>query len=408
MIKVFSARGFSGLWLGSTASGLATWGLPFILGIAVTQGALSAVDLGIALALRTAGFLAILPISGVLADRDAKRKVVMWASIAAAIAIPIIALGLNIDGVSGLVIMSIGAVIAGAGQGACRPSYQGLVPLVVQDDLLRQANAAMSVSVRVTNLLGPAMATGIAIVLGLNAALLALLILWLLSAFSPPWPQEGNGEAREIAVGSNVLGRFWGDTMDGMREAKRHPWFMSGLFALTAVIAFGYSVASVVVPILSVDYYGGTLLLAGSATAYTAGALFGALIISKISEQFPGWVALGGLAAYSMVPLSLAIQLPIFVPLAAFFIAGIGIEFFNVVWFTAIQREVPKDKLARVSSIDFLFSYGLAPLGLSLIVPMIDMFGNGIVLGACAAICLLVPGLALLEKSSKTFSQKQA
>jgi hypothetical protein len=94
--------------------------------------------------------------------------------------------------------------------------------------------------------------------------------------------------------------------------------------------------------------------------------------------------------------------------LAAFFIAGIGIEFFNVVWFTAIQREVPKDKLARVSSIDFLFSYGLAPLGLSLIVPMIDMFGNGIVLGACAAICLLVPGLALLEKSSKTFSQKQA
>lgn len=406
MIKVFSARGFSGLWLGSTASGLATWGLPFILGIAVTQSVLSAIDLGIVLALRTAGFLAILPVSGVLADRNAKRKVVLWASVAAAVAIPIIALGMNMNGGWGLAIMGLGAVVAGAGQGACRPSYQGLVPLVVPNEMLRQANAAMSVSVRVTNLLGPAMATGIAIVLGLNAALLALLVLWLLSAFGPPWPPEGEAVSRD-RVGSNALGRFWGETLEGLREAKRHPWFMAGLLALTAVIAFGYSVSSVVVPILSVEYYGGTLLLAGSATAYTAGALFGALFISHLSEKVPGWIALGGLAAYGTVPLSLAVELPILVPLATFFIAGVGIEFFNVIWFTAIQREVPQDKLARVSSIDFLFSYGLAPLGLSVIVPMIELFGNAVVLGACAAICFAVPAIALLENSSKTFSTPQ-
>ena len=131
----------------------------------------------------------------------------------------------------------------------------------------------------------------------------------------------------------------------------------------------------------------------------------GALFVSWISEKSPGWIALIGLGVYGVVPLSLMVQLPIFVPLMAFFIAGVGIEIFNVIWFTAIQREVPQQKLARVSAIDFLFSYGLAPLGLSLIVPLIQIFGNEAVLGLCALVCFGVPAIAVIEKTSKTFSK---
>ena len=405
MIKVFSARGFTGLWLGSTSSGLATWALPFVLGIAVAQGLLNAVDLGIVLAVRTVGFLAILPISGVLADRNAKRRVVLWASIGAAVAVPFIAFGMSTGGVTGLAIMSFGAAIAGAGQGACRPAYQGLVPLVVSDELLRQANAAMGISVRVTNLLGPAMASGIAITLGINAALLSIVLLWALSAIMPPWPDEKSREETQAEPSSSLVSRFWRESLEGLQEARRHPWFLYGLVSLTAVIAFGYSVTSVVVPVLSKDYYGGAFLLAASATAYTAGGLVGALFVSWISEKSPGWIALIGLGVYGVVPLSLMVQLPIFVPLMAFFIAGVGIEIFNVIWFTAIQREVPQQKLARVSAIDFLFSYGLAPLGLSLIVPLIQIFGNEAVLGLCALVCFGVPVIAVIEKTSKTFSK---
>jgi hypothetical protein len=42
-----------------------------------------------------------------------------------------------------------------------------------------------------------------------------------------------------------------------------------------------------------------------------------------------------------------------------------GIELFNVPWFTATQREVEPDKLAGCP-LDFLLSYGLAPVGLAL------------------------------------------
>jgi hypothetical protein len=85
-------------------------------------------------------------------------------------------------------------------------------------------------------------------------------------------------------------------------------------------------------------------------------------------------------------------------------VAGLGIELFNVPWFTATQREVEPSKLARVSSLDFLLSYGLAPLGLALIAPAIDTFGTTTVLGACAVICFAAPALACLVPSARHFA----
>lgn len=81
---------FLRLWAGSTASGLATWALPFVLGLAVLEGALTATQLGLLLAARTTGFLAAMPVSGVLADRFARRRVVLHASIVAAAGIPVL------------------------------------------------------------------------------------------------------------------------------------------------------------------------------------------------------------------------------------------------------------------------------------------------------------------------------
>lgn len=75
-------------------------------------------------------------------------------------------------------------------------------------------------------------------------------------------------------------------------------------------------------------------------------------------------------------------------------------------WFTAAQREVDPKLLARVSSLDSLRSYGLAPAGLALIAPAIDAFGAATVLATCAVICFAAPGIAALVPSSRYFSRK--
>jgi hypothetical protein len=267
---------------------------------------------------------------------------------------------------------------------------------------LQPANAAMSISVRVTTLVGPTLATALALGLGVWAALATIAVLWLVSAFVPPHPAE---PSRVSGADTRLtFKRFCHEFLEGLREACRHTWFVAGLAALTVVIALGYSVTGVILPIVSRDDYGGAGLLVAATTAYAVGGLLGAVLIAYWRPRHQGWAALGALALYGLVPFSLIAPIHIGIPVAAFFLAGLGTQLFNVPWFTATQREVPSDKLARVSSVDFVFSYGLAPLGLALVAPLSQTLGSTPVLVICGCACLLAPALAMLPKSSRGFS----
>ncbi|WP_240434843.1 MFS transporter [Streptomyces sp. YIM 130001] len=383
------------LWTGTTASGLATWALPFVLGLAVLEGTLSASGLGLVLAARTAGFLLAVAVGGVLADRHSRRTVVRWSGLAAAVAAPVLAAGLD----RSLPLMAAAALVAGGGQGACRPAFQALTAEVVDADRRQQANAAMTLAVRVTTLLGPSLSALLAVVLDVRALLIGIGIVWLAAAFVPG-PGTGTAHAGEAPQRASIRAEF----AEGVREARRHPWFVAGLAALTSVIATGYSATGVALPLISHDRYDSGVVLAAATTAYTLGALGGALIIARVRPRSQGWSALAGLAVYGFAPLSLLLPVHPAVIVAAYAVAGLGIELFNVPWFTAIQREVAPDKLARVSSLDFLLSYGLAPVGLALIAPAIDSFGPRPVLAACAAACFLAPALAALTPTARHFS----
>ncbi|MFF7181258.1 MFS transporter [Streptomyces sp. NPDC008121] len=413
---------FLRLWAGTTASGLATWALPFVLGLAVLHRDLGATGLGLVLAARTAGFLLAVAVGGVLADRHARRAVVFWSALAAAVASPLLAAGLG----HSLVLMTAAAALAGAGQGACRPAFQALTAETVQPERRQQANAAMTMAVRSATLAGPALTALLAAFLDVAWLLLGIGLLWLVAALVPARGGRGTAGSATTATPAPTTPRpsdparhtgprtgpdaphrpgFRAEFVEGIREARRHPWFLAGLAALVAVIALGYSATSVALPLISRDRYGTEWVLAAAMTAYTVGALGGALFIARVRPRSQGWAAFAGLAAYGFAPLSLVLPVHPAVVVGAYAVAGIGIELFNVPWFTATQREVAPDKLARVSSLDFLVSYGLAPVGLALIAPAIGLLGVTPVLAACAAACFLVPAAACLVPGARHFAR---
>lgn len=394
--SVLRDRRFLRLWLGTTASGLATWALPFVLGLAVLERTLTPAGLGIVLATRTAGFLLAVPVSGVLADRYPRRRVVLAAGLAAAVATPVLAVGLG----RSVLLMALAAAVAGAGQGACRPAFQALTAELVRADQRQQANAAMTFAVRTTTLLAPAVAAVLAAVAGAAALLLGIGVLWLAAALLPPAGFE-TGREPLPSPRSGFVAEF----VDGLREARRHPWFLAGLAALSAVIATGYAATGVVLPLVSRDVWGTGAVLAAAMTGYTAGALVGAVVIARWRPRAPGWAALAGLACYGFAPLSLLLPVHPALVVAGYLLAGIGIELFNVPWFTAAQREIDPAKLARVSSLDFLLSYGLAPVGLALIVPAVEAFGATAVLATCAVVCFTAPAAAALVPSARHFAR---
>ncbi len=390
--SVLRDAAFLRLWTGTTASGLATWALPFLLGLAVLDRSLDPAGLGLALAARTAGFLAAVPAAGVLADRYPRRTVVAWSAAAAAVASPVAAIGLG----TSTLLLAVAAAVVGAGQGACRPAFQALTAEVVDHERRQQANAAITIAVRVSVLVAPSAAALLALAVDVRTLVAGTGALWLLAAVLP---------ARGGDVAAATRTGFLREFTDGLAEARRHPWFLAGLLALTTVIATGYSATGVALPLISRDRYGTEAVLAAATTGYAVGALAGAFLVARWRPAAPGWAALGGLALYAVAPLSLFFPVPAVVVVAAYVVTGVGIELFNVPWFTATQREVEPRLLARVSSVDFLLSYGLAPLGLALIAPAIGAFGAGPVLLACAVACLLAPMAAMLVPSTRTFSR---
>nr|WP_245734709.1 MFS transporter [Nocardioides exalbidus] len=265
------------------------------------------------------------------------------------------------------------------------------------------ANAAISIAVRVSVLAGPAI-TGLAsTVLDPPALLLGTAGIWLLAAGVTP---SGSPSTRRASrPPGSERSSFAADFAEGLEEAHRHPWFLGGLGALATVILTGYSVTAVAVPLVARDSGDGTALVAAVATAYALGALGGAFVVAWWRPTNQGWVALSGLAAYALAPLALALDLGAAWVVAAYVVCGVGIEVFNVPWFTATQREVDPARLSRVSSLDFLVSYGLAPLGLALMAPAIEAFGVRPVLLVAAAACLLAPVAAGLVPTSRRFAR---
>ncbi|WP_338608812.1 MFS transporter [Pelagibacterium nitratireducens] len=400
---------FLRLWCGNTASAVATWALPFILGFAVSTGAVDAIQLGILLALRATGFLIGVPIGGVLADRGGRRRILLVAGLIAAagtLLTSLLVVGENTT--EGFMLVIAGVILSGIGQGASRPAYQAIVPAIISRGSFQAANAALSLSARTTGLIGPALAVLIATTLGIGAAFVAIFVLWIVSGLLPPWPENDKGIDPGGLSSSSRIYRFAGDLVEGYKEARRHPWFFSGLTALSAVIAAGWSVTNVLTPQLSQAVFGDASLLAGTATAYACGAIGGAVILSNWKPTKRGWWALAGLGIYAVVPFSLLFSETYWIPVVAYFIAGIGAELFNIVWFTAIQQEMEESKLARVSSLDFIVSYGLAPLGLSVIAPLAVWVGTSTVLVAASIICLLAALLASAAQTSGSFSVERA
>ena len=128
--------------------------------------------------------------------------------------------------------------------------------------------------VRITALVAPGAITLLVALVETTVLIGGIGVLWLLAALLPP---AGSAGAHEEPDRTPRIAQF----ADGLREARRHPWFVAGLGALTTVIFAGYSVTSVVLPVVSRDRYDSEGVLAAAVSAYTAGALLGAVLIAR-------------------------------------------------------------------------------------------------------------------------------
>ena len=109
------------------------------------------------------------------------------------------------------------------------------------------------------------------------------------------------------------------------------------------------------------------------------------------------------------MPLALlALPAPLVVVAAAAFVAGAGVEFFEVVWATTLQQQIAPERLSRVSSYDLLGSYALVPLGTVLIGPLSVAIGTADTLWVAALVVLTATSAVLAVPDVRALRRVEA
>jgi predicted MFS family arabinose efflux permease len=345
-------------------------------------------------AARVAPNALLLLFAGALVDRLPRRLVVLTADLAragaiAAVGALVIAHSLS---VTELALLSAAVGVADA---FFYPAYRAIMPEVLPAQLLTQGNAFNSASQTVgAALLGPAIGGVVVAAGGTSTAFAVDAASFVVSAFClllmrrvPPPAPSGNSIVSDVRV--------------GIRWTVRQRWLWFGILAASVGNFAAFSPLAVTIPLMVRDVlhkgavaYGATFAAAGVGglvAAFVAGR-FGSPR-RRMSAIWAAWA----LSSFSLVGIGFAPN--VFVVAACGAVTYFGLEYGNLLWGTLMQAAVPRNMLGRASSVDWLFSICLSPLGLVFAGGLAGTIGarDTVLLGAglAAAACgvVFLPGV---------------
>ncbi len=363
---------------------------PIAATIAVLNAGGSAAELGLILGARWLAIVIFALIGGVWADRLPRRTVMMAADGFRAVVVAGIAVW---PGGPPLGVLA-GAVFAvGAGEAFFRPAETALIPSLLPPERLPQANGLVSVSYRTAAVIGPGLG-GLAVVglgstslaFAFNAAAFCVSMLFLLPLREPPML------ARDEVLGASFLR----DVREGLAEARRHRWVAGTVIASSLLLMLSVAPTTVLLPIIGRREYGTDSVFAISEIAFSLGGLLGAVFAMIYRSKHPGWFSWIISLAYLGIPIALLVGTPPWLLYLAYAVGGFSWEPFAVYWASALQTEIPAERLARVSSVDWMATFGLMPLGLALTGPIVESVGQDAVL-ILAIVSTLVLTLGVLR-----------
>jgi MFS family permease len=387
------ARLFAGSTISLLGDGIYVVAIAFqVLALTNTATALSLVMLAWSL-----GLVACLPAAGVLTDRLDRRLVLVAADAAQLVATA--ALGvLSVTGAIAIWHCVVAAVIIGAGTAFVKPASSAIVPNVVPEDEVVAATALQESADRAASLfIGPAIGgvlvgtIGSGVALIADAATFAISIACIAFIRSPTRPPTRERES------------FTGEIRTGFAYVRSEPWLWATLLAASLAVMAAVGPLDVLLPyIVKNDWHEGAasfgLLMATSGCA----GLVISLIVGQrglprrpITWMFAVWgVGTLAIAGYGLAGSALA---------AAPFAIVLGLGFAGeVIWFSLVRLRVPDELLGRVSSIDWLVSFGLLPVSFALCGPLASVIGARTTLigagvlafAAFLVIYVAVPGLS--------------
>jgi MFS family permease len=403
ILRPLRVRDFALLWLGLTVSFIGDG--VYMIAIAWqtydlsnSPSALAAV--GIAWSIPQ---MVLLLGSGVLSDRLDRRHLMIAGDVIRGLAIGAIGV-LSIAGALTVPLLVGFVVVYGAGQALFGPAFSSIVPTIVPDHLLVEANSLAQFVRPVTwTLIGPVL--GGALVAGLGPGW-AFVIDAATFAFSAAMILLMR--TRPVARSSDETASPWADLKEGFRYVRSRTWLWVAMVAATVSLLATWGPWEVLVPYVVRNQLGGSAAAlglvfgaggVGSVTVALAMGQRGRLPRRALTTLYLTW-ALGMLmtAGFGLVT-------TVWQAMAVAFVSEASISALIVIWVTLVQRLVPSSLLGRVSSLDWLISTAGVPLSFAIVGPAAEAWGvdttliaAGVVGAAVTLAFMFYPGARAPER----------
>jgi MFS family permease len=373
---------------------------------AVLKATNSATDLSYVLAAQIAPSLVFALIGGVAADRFPPQRVIVMANL-------LMALGEGTFGVLALTtahpplwaMLGLEA-ITGTGVAIFYPASQALLPRLVPRDLLQEASAISRLPMNTGQMSGAAVAGLLVAAAGAGWALLlcgigmvtTVPLLLSIRGSRPATRAEPQPADDDEASAPGLLAEL----REGWSEFRSHTWLWVIVAQFGVVLMAWYGAFSVLGPVVAREHLGGPAAWGAITAADAFGLITGGLVSLRLTPRRPMlFVVLTG-GAIAISPLSLAMVLPLPAVCLASFVLGVLVEMMMVVWTVTMARNIPSDKLARVSSYDVLGSVMAMPIGALIAGPLGTAIGISRAQYAAAAVIIVASALALIPRDIRT------
>lgn len=389
-------RNFALLFAGRCTSFLGNAMAPVALAFAVLHLTDSASALGVVLAARMAPHVILLAVGGVIADRVPRNLVLVGSNLVAGSSQAVVAV-LLISGNAEIWHLVVLEAINGGASAIFYPADTSVVPLTVPEHRLQAANAFLRMGTNMIMILGAA-AAGISVAAfnaGWTIAIDAA-TFFVAAAFL----SQMRGIRAAAAAGSSIIA----DLRDGWSEFTSHRWLWAIVVQFTIVLIGFFGTFMVLGPLVAEREFSGARAWAAILAGQSIGFMAGGFVALRWRPSRPILMATFSVFLNALPLAAMAMGLPLSLVVGAAVVNGVGVELFNVFWYTALHENVAPEALSRVSAYDALGSVALAPLGLAAAGPVADRIGLDAALwvGVCmvvipTALVLLVPEVRSLR-----------
>jgi MFS family permease len=385
------------LFAGKAVSSFGDQLVPVALAFAVLDLTGSVAALGLVLAAQTVPLLCFVLLGGVWADRLRRQRVMLASDVVRALAQGTSAT-LVLCGVAHIWELAALQALYGTAAAFFGPASTSVVPQTVDASHLQQANALLGLSGNVAAVLGPAVAGVLVATVGPGWGLAVDATTFVASALFLSRLRVGGNR---LAVRMSTLQELWA----GWRTFCSRTWLWVTVAYFTVFVGFVFSPLQVLGPEVARRWLGGAWAWAAISTALGLGSLLGGALALRWRPRYPLRAAFVGFLIGTPALLATVAghaAVPVIVVVAV--IDGGSATFFNTVWFTAQQREIPVHELSRVSSWDYLGSLALQPLGQAAAGPIALAIGISATLYGAGALALMLLLAVLAVPAVRDFS----